>query len=269
VWLASAPMLCLAVAAVHGALARRLWQPDRRAALHGFAIALSAITVALALQLDGPWLTVALAAEGALIVAIGVSLGEIGFHWGGAALLAWAVMRYIGLSLPKTPAVFHPIAHEAFVMGLLLAALLYVLAWYTRSVARQGAGRALSATAMIVVASVLVVIACSAHNDAYWTLKGMQSADARFAASLALSAIWTVLASAFIGVGLMRDLAPLRYVAMALFGLTVLKVFLVDLSSLGGIYRILGFMGVGVVLLAVSFLYQRGRRKGSATETQR
>ena len=145
VWLASAPVLCLAVAAVHGALARRLWQPDRRAALHGFAIALSAITVALALQLDGPWLTVALAVEGALIVAIGVSLGEIGFRWGGAALLAWAVMRYIGLSLPKTPAVFHPIAHEAFVMGLLLAALLYVLAWYTRSVARQGAGRALSA----------------------------------------------------------------------------------------------------------------------------
>ena len=77
--------------------------------------------------------------------------------------------------------------------------------------------------------------------------------------SLALSAIWTVLASAFIGVGLVRDFAPLRYVAMALFGLTVLKVFLVDLSSLGGIYRILGFMGVGLVLLAVSFLYQRGR----------
>ena len=54
---------------------------------------------------------------------------------------------------------------------------------------------------------------------------------------------------------------------MALFGLTVLKVFLVDLSSLGGIYRILGFIGVGLVLLAVSFLYQRGRAKRSATET--
>ena len=61
----------------------------------------------------------------------------------------------------------------------------------------------------------------------------------------------------------MRDFAPLRYLAMALFGLTVLKVFLVDLSSLGGIYRILGFIGVGLVLLAVSFLYQRGRRKRS------
>ena len=111
----------------------------------------------------------------------------------------------------------------------------------------------------MIVASVLVVVACSAHNDAYWSLRGYQSADARFASSLALSVIWTVLASAFIGVGLARDFAPLRFLAMALFGLTVLKVFLVDLSSLGGIYRILGFIGVGLVLLAVSFLYQRGR----------
>jgi uncharacterized membrane protein len=38
-------------------------------------------------------------------------------------------------------------------------------------------------------------------------------------------------------------------------------VFLVDFSELGGIYRILGFMGIGVVLLVVSFLYQRTRKK--------
>ena len=66
---------------------------------------------------------------------------------------------------------------------------------------------------------------------------------------------------------MLRAFPPLRYLAMALFGLTVLKVFLVDLSSLGGIYRILGFIGVGLVLLAVSFLYQRGRR-GAATATE-
>jgi len=47
---------------------------------------------------------------------------------------------------------------------------------------------------------------------------------------------------------------------MVLFGVTVLKVFLVDLSALGGIYRILGFIGVGLVLLAVSFIYQRTRK---------
>jgi uncharacterized membrane protein len=43
------------------------------------------------------------------------------------------------------------------------------------------------------------------------------------------------------------------------------KVFLVDLSVLGGIYRILGFMGVGLALLAVSFLYQRSKKKAKQT----
>ena len=268
VWLAIAPALCLAIAAGHGAIAWRLWRPDRRAGLNALAVALGAITVALAVQFDGPWLTVGLGVEGALVVAIGLSLDERGFRLGGAGLLAAAVARYVALSLPETPAVFHPIAHEAFVMGLWLAALLYGLAWYARRTEKAEADRAFSGTTVaVVVASVLVVVACSAHNDAYWSLEGNQSADARFASSLALSAIWTVLASIFIGVGLLRKFAPLRYLAMALFGLTVLKVFLVDLSSLGGIYRILGFIGVGLVLLAVSFLYQRGRGKRSATET--
>lgn len=266
VWLAGAPALCLAVAAAHGVLAWRLWPEDRRAGLNAFAVALGAVTVALAVQFDGPWLTVGLGVEGALVVGIGLALDQRGFRLGGAALLASAVARYLALSLPVTPAVFHPIAHEAFVMGLVLAGLLYALAWYLRRVEKADAARAFSGTTLsVVVASVLVVIACSAHNDAYWSLQGYQSADARFASSLALSAIWTVLASAFIGVGLVRDFAPLRYLAMALFGLTVLKVFLVDLSSLGGIYRILGFIGVGLVLLAVSFLYQRGRGKRSAS----
>ncbi len=270
VWLASAPALCLAIAAGHGGLAWRLWDEDRRAGLNAFAVALGAVTVALAVQFDGPWLTVGLGVEGALVVVIGLLLDERGFRLGGAGLLGAAVVRYVALSLPETPAVFHPIAHEAFVMGLVLAGLLYALAWYMRRVEKADADRPLSGTTLaVIVASVLVVVACSAHNDAYWSLRGYQSADARFASSLALSVIWTVLASAFIGVGLARDFAPLRFLAMALFGLTVLKVFLVDLSSLGGIYRILGFIGVGLVLLAVSFLYQRGRRKGSATETQR
>ena len=92
VWLSSAPILCLAVAAGHGALAWRLWLPDRRAALNALAVALGAVTVALAVHFDGPWLTVGLGVEGALVVAIGLSLDERGFRLGGAGLLASAIV---------------------------------------------------------------------------------------------------------------------------------------------------------------------------------
>ena len=134
VWLAIAPTLCLAVAAVP----RRdrvadCGGHDRRAALNAFAVALGAVTVALAVQLDGPWLTVALGVEGALVVAIGLSLNERGFRLGGAgsARVGRRAVRRC-CRCRQTPAVFHPIAHEAFVMGLVLAGLLYALAWYWR-----------------------------------------------------------------------------------------------------------------------------------------
>jgi uncharacterized membrane protein len=52
---------------------------------------------------------------------------------------------------------------------------------------------------------------------------------------------------------------------MALFALTVAKVFSSDLSRLAGVYRIAGFLGVGAVLVLVSFLYQRvSARTGNA-----
>jgi uncharacterized membrane protein len=50
---------------------------------------------------------------------------------------------------------------------------------------------------------------------------------------------------------------PIRYFAMALFGVSLLKIFLIDLATVGGIYRVIGFLVVGVVLVLVSFLYQR------------
>jgi uncharacterized membrane protein len=260
VWIAIAYVLCLLAAAIHGVIAARIWQADRRAALNALAVAVGGITVACAIELDGPWLTVALAVEGALVSAIGRQMDVRGFRIGGAALLAAAIVRYMDLSLSASPAVFQPIASEPFAMGLTLAAILYGLAWFYRRHEGVRAERALSGTTVsVIAASVLVVVACSAHTWDYWRQEGLNSADARFAYSLSLSGLWTVLACLFIGAGLLRSFAPLRYLAMALFGITVLKVFLVDLSSLGGIYRILGFIGVGLVLLAVSFFYQRQR----------
>jgi uncharacterized membrane protein len=36
-------------------------------------------------------------------------------------------------------------------------------------------------------------------------------------------------------------------------------VFFYDLWELGGIYRVIGFLGFGLLLVLVSYLYQRGR----------
>ena len=72
-----------------------------------------------------------------------------------------------------------------------------------------------------------------------------------------LSASWAAYAAGVIVVGMRYHYAPVRYFAIGLFGVTLLKVFAVDIQQLGGIYRVVAFLVVGGILLLVSFMYQR------------
>src|SRR5882762_7403780 len=81
--------------------------------------------------------------------------------------------------------------------------------------------------------------------------------DSGLAQHLALSLLWTAYASVLIALGVSRESALLRWQAVVLFGLVVLKVFIYDSSFLERFYRIVSFFILGLVLLTVSFLYQR------------
>jgi len=74
---------------------------------------------------------------------------------------------------------------------------------------------------------------------------------------LALSGVWLFYSVALMVTGIWRRLQGLRIIAIALFGITILKIFIYDLSFLERLYRIFSFIGLGVILLAVSYLYQR------------
>jgi uncharacterized membrane protein len=76
---------------------------------------------------------------------------------------------------------------------------------------------------------------------------------------LSLSGVWLVYSLALIVVGIWRRNRTTRVVAFGLFAITILKIFLYDLSFLDTLYRIFSFMGLGVILLAVSWLFQRYR----------
>jgi uncharacterized membrane protein len=56
----------------------------------------------------------------------------------------------------------------------------------------------------------------------------------------------------------------LRLTALALVGLTAAKVFLVDMAGLDGLWRVLSFLGLGVVLIGLSAVYRRfGLQRGA------
>ena len=51
----------------------------------------------------------------------------------------------------------------------------------------------------------------------------------------------------------------MRYIGMTILAVTILKVFFYDLWELGGIYRVVGFITFGILLVLVSYLYQKRR----------
>ncbi len=76
---------------------------------------------------------------------------------------------------------------------------------------------------------------------------------------LSLSGVWLLFSIAVMAYGIWRRTRALRLLAMALFGVTILKIFIYDLSFLDTLYRIFSFIGLGLILLGVSYLYQRYR----------
>jgi uncharacterized membrane protein len=81
--------------------------------------------------------------------------------------------------------------------------------------------------------------------------------DIRWRTQVGLSILWTVYAGLALGWGFVRRNRPLRYAALGLLGLTVVKVFAVDFAAVQTSYRILSFLVLGVALLLVSLAYQK------------
>jgi uncharacterized membrane protein len=71
------------------------------------------------------------------------------------------------------------------------------------------------------------------------------------------STAWLLFGIALLAVGFVLRSQPARMLALGVIALTVAKVFIIDTASIGGIYRALSAIGLGIVLLGIGWLYQR------------
>lgn len=74
---------------------------------------------------------------------------------------------------------------------------------------------------------------------------------------LAWSAAWLAYAGLLLALGARYGLRPLRAAALGVAALAILKAFLFDLAELEGLYRAASFLGLGLCLVGVGFLYRR------------
>jgi uncharacterized membrane protein len=122
--------------------------------------------------------------------------------------------------------------------------------------------RALGGAAVIAF-NILLLTAVVLQINLYWR----QEVDAAtgFAGVLhrpayvdfAHSAWFMLYGAALMAIGFVKRSASLRWQALILLSLSIAKVFLFDVSRLNEGFRVLSFLGLGVLLLAISFAYQR------------
>lgn len=138
---------------------------------------------------------------------------------------------------------------------------------YSRAEWVAAGERKIGLTGGTIVLNLLAVSALSAESSCYFERRMdynrpyEEMRPLALARQLTLSVIWTVYGGAMLLYGIRRDNRLLRWMALGLLALSILKVFLVDLSNLDTIYRIVSFIVLGVILLAVSFFYQQRQKR--------
>jgi uncharacterized membrane protein len=83
-----------------------------------------------------------------------------------------------------------------------------------------------------------------------------------FLANMYTSIAWAVYGIALMIVGFWKHIKTLRFAALGLFAILLVKVFIMDMSTVKNVYRIAAFLATGITLVAVSYLYQYLKSRG-------
>ncbi len=78
---------------------------------------------------------------------------------------------------------------------------------------------------------------------------------------LSLSILWAVMASFWIVLGIWKSIKIWRILGVVLFGITLLKLLFYDMSHMSVLTKTFVFVIVGLIMLAVSYLYNRFKGK--------
>jgi uncharacterized membrane protein len=71
------------------------------------------------------------------------------------------------------------------------------------------------------------------------------------------SITWLAFGVVLLGIGIVANSQRARLASAVVIALTIVKAFVIDMSTLTGVYRALSFMCLGLVLVAIGWLYQR------------
>jgi uncharacterized membrane protein len=238
--------------------------PAPLAPLH-LAIAVVFLTIAIPLKTHGRWLTVGWLVEGGALVWVARQIGSPLLRVLAVLCLALGV---VVLVMQNPTASTTPIFNERFATYCVGIVACTFVAW----VASRAVQVADDTTAMLawpklammaaLAVNALILLAVGWEIHSYWWYLNYRGDwhllhDYGMYAQFTYSAFFMAFGAVLLGLGFWRRSAFLRWQALVLLAVSIGKVFIVDVSQLSQGYRIVSFLGLGALLLAVSFAYQK------------
>jgi uncharacterized membrane protein len=231
-----------------------------------YGLAISFLTIGIALELHQHWITLAWLCEGALLFWAGARTERRKVKLFASVVVALGILRLLTLDLYDW-GVQSLIMNARFAtFTVAIAVLLWMIYLDEDSTEAETSPIAIGLAVVLVNLLALLAAGLEIHDYFQLSLRATQAnaydiSQARHALAIARNFSYSALIM-FYGAGLMwlgfaRKSALLRWQAILLIAVTVLKVFFFDVSALDHAWRVLSFIILGALLLGVSYAYQR------------
>ena len=261
---AFAIIMALLYASAAKVLLQRL-DTSRREVLLFIAIALTFVTIAIPIQLESNWITIAWAVEGLAILWAALEIRSVRLRVHAFALFALAFFKLLTWDTPyghRPP--FIPIFNKYFLSSaVVIACFLGAIYLFEKARKRKLIESEAPRYAIGLAVAIAFWIVISVETYTFFTARALveREADARdhqlWLGQMALSVVWAIYAAALAAVGFIRRIGPIRWVSLVLFALTVIKAMVIDIAELQQLYRIIVFFVLGVLLLLVAWAYHK------------
>jgi uncharacterized membrane protein len=227
------------------------------------AVALGFITIAIPIRMNAHWITIGWLVEAGVLLWVANRLKSDFLNAFALGALILGVARLLLIDdFHTTQLVFNMRMATHAVAVVVLGAV----AWYGAKRDDESA-RTVAAIALVAL-NVLALIALTREVADYYSRQVNELRPSRpvvffdyhriaIERDFTYSALWMAYGAMLMVVGLLRRTAFVRWQALLLIAVTIVKVFVYDVSQLDRGYRIVSFMVLGVLLLAISFVYQR------------
>jgi uncharacterized membrane protein len=248
----------------------RLPQTRVSSAVH-LSLAVVFLTIAIPLKASGHWITVGWLAEGVALLWVSARLSgptpeptAVSVHrilrrlaiaalaLGFCGLLVQPFWLYNGIDTAFLNSRF-----ATSLFGIAALAASAAIALHARQHEDSASPSWMQiAGASIIALNLVAVLACVRELETTWrSTAGDPEADLR--KSLAISAFLMLYGAGLLAIGFWKRSAFIRWQALILLVFTIGKTFLYDTRDLSQGYRVLSFLGLGALLMAVSFAYQK------------